>query len=214
MRMVFMQLQDGLLDLPVQHPWPEFDRMVQVGIAGRIGSHIPERSIEEDGRSLFLLRKACYQRPVPDDLMVSHPHGRVEEPIPEEPPLFDRLDGCLHLTPAGLGPVEDEAILLIPDLGVLGHGFPVQVQIGGLGAEENMEDFIFPGGNFELILMAVNPGPAMGPFEGTADRAVFAGGEGTVRVGFIDPARLGNPQAMGTFVALYDLQKGDLAGQG
>jgi hypothetical protein len=54
----------------------------------------------------------------------------------------------------------------------------------------------------------------MGPFEGTADRAVFAGGEGTVRVGFIDPARLGNPQAMGTFVALYDLQEGDLAGQG
>jgi len=214
MRMFFGQLQKGLVDFPAQHPGPEFDRMVKVGILDWIGGHVTKRGIEEDGRCFFLRREACYQRPMPEHLMVPHHHGRVKKPIPKEPSLFNCVDGGMNLLRGRLGPVQDEAKFLTPDLGVLGHGLPVQVQVGRLGAEENMQDPIFPGSDFELVLTPVNPGPAVGSLEGAADGAVSAGGQGTVRAGFVDPARLGDPQAMGSFVADHDVQEGNLAGQG
>lgn len=68
---------------------------------------------------------------MPIDLVRADPHRWKLEPVPEHAALRDDLEGTLDIIPRGARTVEQEAMILRPDLDVARQRLVVQPQVPG-----------------------------------------------------------------------------------
>ena len=97
---------------------------------------------------------------MPVDKGRAHRHGRVLKAISEYSSLLNRLDRFLNIRAGGAGAVEEETIIVSPDLNIAGHGFAVKAEVPGFRAEEHVEELFLLRGDFQLVFITVDLCPA------------------------------------------------------
>jgi hypothetical protein len=160
------------ISAPLQEAGPELYRTIKIGTPCVVGSDIPRGSIGQDRGLPCLGRKIGDQRAVPVDLMCSYPHGGVVEPVSEQPPLPNSFEGGPNLCLAGIRAVEQDLVLLGPDLGVASHGLAIETQVVRGRAEEHVEHVLLTARHRQLVFVPSHPGPAIGSLEGMPYRTI------------------------------------------
>lgn len=123
------------------------------------------------------------------------------------------MEGPVDPFPRSTRSVEQEAMILGPELDVSRHRLVVQSYVGGQVAEEDMDQFLRDFREQHLVVVAMHADPAVRPFVRFPKGPMML----PVRVdipGSVKPARLGNAQRMGTAVARDQMQQGNLQGHG
>jgi hypothetical protein len=99
-------------------------------------------------------------------------HRRVDEAVSERPAGEHSLLGVLDLLRGGARPVEHEAVVVGPDLGVARHRLVVQAHCVEVRREEHAHDLVLVSENGELVLVPVNAVPAVRAREGLAHQGI------------------------------------------
>ena len=135
---------------------PQFDDVVQVGVAGPVGGQVAQRiAFHHVGLVRVVARKGD-QRMVPVHLPGAHPHGRPEEAVTKLAARGHDVLRGLDVGAALAGTVEQHAVVLAPQLRVPRHRLVVQAQVVGLGAKEDMGDVVGTVGQDQWVLVPVN----------------------------------------------------------
>src|SRR5258708_16448051 len=109
---------------------------------------------------------------MPVDFMPADAHGRILKAITEQPACRYGTQGVLDIRMTGLGAIEQAVVIACPGLNIASHRFAIQADILRFGAEENVDQFVFPVRQRQFILMAQNTLPTMRAFEGIAHRSM------------------------------------------
>src|SRR5262249_36600843 len=146
------------------------------------------------------------------DLAGPDAHGGPEEAVAELPAPGEGALGPADLGPAGARAVEQQVEVVSPELGVAGHWLVVEAQEVGVGAEQHLDEGGGPVEKRRLVEVAVGLLPAVG--------ARVAGPVGRAGLGLaggyllVQPARLGDADAVQVVEAREEVQQRDLTGQG
>ncbi len=151
---------------------------------------------------------------MPINLVRADPHRRKLEPVSEHAALRDDMEGTLDIDPRGARTVEQETMILRPDLDVARHRLVVQSQVSGQAAEEDMDQLLLDLRQQDLVLVAMDTDPAVGPLVRFPEGPVMLKAQRVDIPRSVKPARLGNAQPVGTAVALHQVQQGNLQGEG
>ena len=187
--------------------------MIQLRPVGPIGGEIAGGGVGEDFRLRGLGRKVRHQRPVPIELVPGHVHRREKEAIAEVAAPAQDLGGLLQVLPTGPRAVQEQTIVMGPNLRIAGHRLVVQPQQLGVGAEQHVRHVVLVALHGQLVLVPMDASPAVRPPVRIAHHAVpgFAGRN--VRMVLVEPTRLRHPQTSQGLVPLADGQQRDLHGQ-
>ncbi len=156
--------------------------------------------------------------------MLAHAHGRIDHAIAEEPSGGQPVGHVLEIGGRRPRTVEQELVVVAPDLGVAGHRLVVEADVVGSGAEEHVGQLVLGAGDGQGVFIAQDPLPAVRAAERVPDRPIdvrFVTVATTRthkwvpagRPGLVQPARLGNADRAGGLVAEQRLQQRYLPGQ-
>src|SRR5207244_1788291 len=99
-------------------------------------------------------------------------------------------EGALDVSAGRPGSVEKQLVIVRPDLHVPGHGLAVEPHVVGCSAEQDVQEFIVAPFQLELVFVAMNPSPAMGPPVSVAHGPVMFARLWLARPRFMKPTRL------------------------
>ncbi len=176
-----------------EKPRNERDRRA-VGVGGRrLGLGVAEKRRPVPGLGGGGARpQPRHQRQVPEDLALARAHRRIVEPVAGAPAAADGGRGARDLQRRGARPVEDQRVVLVPDLRVARHRLAVETEIVGIGGEERDRDQVLELRRLLGALVAGDPLPAV--------RAGDLADHGVVRVlrlqvvELVEPPRLRDPE--------------------
>ena len=147
--------RDGLaVQRSVEHPRPELHGPVEPRLVESVGREIAERRVGQQLRFAARLRAKRDQRAVPIDLMLAHAHGRIDHAIAEEPSGGQPVGHVLEIGGRRPRTVEQELVVVAPDLGVAGHRLVVEADVVGSGAEEHVGQLVLGAGDGQGVFIA------------------------------------------------------------
>ena len=104
--------------------------------------------------------------------MLAHVHGRIDHAIAEQPAGGQPVGHVLKIVGRRPRTVQQQLVVVAPDLGVAGHRLVVQADVVRGGAQEHVGQLVLGAGDGQRVFVAMDPLPAVRAAERVADRPI------------------------------------------
>src|ERR1051325_7757495 len=106
----------------------------------------------------------------------------------------------MQILSCGSGAVEQQPKIVRPELDIASHRFAVKPHVVGNRTEKDMGQLVFIAQERQFVLVAQDLSPAMSSPKRISDRTVVFVWKRFFRMRLMQPARLRNANALGSFV--------------
>ena len=198
---------------PIKQTRPQLHGAIEPRIVERISGEVAQRGVGQQDGFATGRRAKCDQRAMPIDLVLAGSHGWIDHSITEQSAGGKSVGHMLEIIGCGPRTVQQQLVLVAPNLGIAGHRFIVEADVVLRGAQEHASQLVLGPHDGQFVFVAMDPLPAVRATKRVANRTVDVRFMAVAGACLVQPARLWNADRIRGLVAEERLQEGNLPGQ-